>query len=77
MRLPLKLLHLHWDFGWRTDGTRAYYQCRCGARRVRRLPEAAMWVPQQPGWPALVDRHGRSIADTGWKQKQEAARERD
>jgi hypothetical protein len=43
----------------------AYYQCPCGARRVRRL-YTNMNGPVKQGWPRLVNSHGMPVRDTGW-----------
>lgn len=62
MRLP------HWihrDSRWRTHGIYAYYECRCGARRTRRLA-ANLAGPVAPGWPEPRDKHGRILDDSGW-----------
>jgi hypothetical protein len=61
-------VHLrHRDPDWQSDGIHAYYQCRCGARRVRRV-NARMSGPVERGWPQLTDRHGLPVFDTGWRQ---------
>lgn len=57
--------HLHWDAHWRNDGIFGLYQCRCGARRVRRVNYALMG-PIPHGWPPLEDRHGGPVNDSGW-----------
>lgn len=65
----MKLPHLfHRDPNWQQRGGYVYDQCKCGARRVRRVwTRGQFWcAPIDPGWPKLVDRHGRSINDTGW-----------
>lgn len=64
----MKLPHLfHRDPHWRLDawGHLALYECRCGARRVRQycLNRSG---PIPPGWPQLVDSHGRAVNDSGW-----------
>lgn len=63
----MKWPHLHSDPNWQQRGANAYYQCRCGARRVRRTSSRAL-SPTLPGWPILADHHGRSINDTGWRR---------
>jgi hypothetical protein len=64
MRLP----HLvHRDRNWQLDGLYAYYQCRCGARRVRWVVRS-LYGPGRDGWPELADQHGRQVDDTGWRR---------
>lgn len=63
----VRLPHLfHRDPDWQQRGPYAYYQCRCGARRVRHI---VVTLPGTilPGWPRLVDRHGRRVYDSGWR----------
>ncbi len=57
--------HIHWDRRWEERGLFVYYQCRCGARRIRRA--FLNWDgPAEPGWPPLRDKHGREVFDSGW-----------
>lgn len=56
----------HRDPNWESRGMHAYYQCRCGARRVRKVPWG-LAAPVEPGWPVLRDRHGRPSDDSGWQ----------
>lgn len=60
----MSLFHIHYDRDWQMDGSNALYECRCGARRVRRMYTGVYTVSS--GWPRLVDRHGRGVMDTGW-----------
>jgi hypothetical protein len=65
----MKLPHfIHRDPNWQQRGFYAYHQCRCGARRIRKVPWGHSG-PAEPGWPPLVDRHGRPITDSGWRQR--------
>jgi hypothetical protein len=57
--------HFHSDPNWRAGMVHAYYQCPCGARRVRRL-YTNMNGPVKQGWPRLVNSHGMPVRDTGW-----------
>jgi hypothetical protein len=59
--------HLHRDPDWQMAGANAYYQCRCGARRTRHVALRLM-SPVRPGWPSLMDRHGRLLLDSGWRR---------
>lgn len=64
----MKLPHLfHRDRHWQQRGLYVYYQCRCGARRVRRAV-LNHHGPVEPGWPPLADRHGQPVNDTGWRR---------
>lgn len=62
----MKFPHFHRDPDWQA-GTHAYYQCRCGARRTRRL-YSNLDGPERAGWPMLRDSHGMPVNDTGWKK---------
>lgn len=63
----MKLPHLfHRDPNWETRGFYAYYECRCGARRVRKVPWGHA-APVESGWPSLIDNRGRRLNDSGWK----------
>lgn len=64
--MKLRWFHIHTDRNWRA-GIHCYYQCRCGARRTRRLYRN-IDGPERAGWPILRDSHGMSIDDTGWKK---------
>jgi len=66
--MRLRLPHFHDDPDWQAD-LHAYYECRCGARRTRRL-YSNIDGPERPGWPRLSDRHGMPINDTGWVVEQ-------
>lgn len=57
--------HFHDDPHWRVRYVHAYYQCRCGARRVRRA-YVNQDGPVEAGWPDLVDSHGYPVDDSGW-----------
>lgn len=59
-------LHIHRDPNWQKRGVWACYECRCGARRVRRIVINLMG-PVPPGWPQPVDTHGVSRLDSGWQ----------
>lgn len=61
----MKWPHFHSDPNWQAGMVHAYYQCSCGARRVRRL-YTNMNGPTEQGWPRLVNSHGMQINDTGW-----------
>jgi hypothetical protein len=66
---------IHWfhrDRHWQADGINAYYQCRCGAQRVRRLNEFKIG-PVRAGWPPLQDQHGMPVTDTGWRKPRSRA----
>ena len=60
-----RLLHVHRDLDYQLRGVHYYYQCKCGARRVR-LAYTRMCGPVDPGWPQLTDRHGNPVRDSGW-----------
>jgi hypothetical protein len=65
----MKLPHLiHRDRRWQIRGLFAYYECRCGARRIRWV-NRGMCGPPEPGWPELQDKHGAEMYDSGWKRK--------
>ena len=68
IKLLRKLTHFHWDPDWQVTGANAYHECRCGARRVRRLSNRT-FSPVTPGWPSLVDRHGMPRFDSGWQRE--------
>lgn len=57
--------HIHRDPDWQDTGIFRLYECRCGAKRVRRV-SLRMYGPIPAGWPSLLDRHGRSVEDSGW-----------
>lgn len=57
--------HIHRDPNWVRRGANAYYECRCGRRRVREVL-INVASPVDPGWPALYNRHGMPVIDTGW-----------
>jgi hypothetical protein len=61
-----RLFHVHRDPDYRLSGVNVYMQCRCGARRMRR-GYRTLAGPTAQGWPALVDRHGFPVDDTGWR----------
>lgn len=61
----MKWPHFHSDPNWRVVGANAYYECRCGARRVRRA-YSNLGSPVEPGWPRMADSHGMPRNDTGW-----------
>jgi len=64
----VKLPHLiHRDPAWEIRGIHAYYECRCGARRVRRFYRNRSG-PTEQGWPQLTDRHGQPRDDSGWQR---------
>lgn len=65
MRVQLPHL-LHRDSSWQVRGIHAYYQCRCGARRVKRVV-TNLAGPIDAGWPRLLDAHGRPTTDSGWQ----------
>jgi hypothetical protein len=58
--------HIHYDPNWTVEGVNAYAQCRCGARRTRRA-FTNLAGPTKRGWPALVNRHGMPVPDSGWQ----------
>lgn len=62
------MIHFHRDPNWQIIGANAYYRCKCGAQRVR-MAYANIAGPVEPGWPDLIDKHGRSLHDTGWMKK--------
>lgn len=66
-------LHVHRDPNWQSNGIHAYYQCRCGARRVRRVSQT-MHGPMDHGWPSLTDRHGMPVTDSGWHRPSSSLR---
>jgi hypothetical protein len=62
-----RLLHRHYDPDWRRENVHDYFECRCGARRVRRAFANLDGPLTRPGWwPLLVDEHGRHLDDSGW-----------
>lgn len=61
----MRIFHVHRDRHWYMDGIYALYHCRCGARRVRWV-NRKMAGPVPVGFPALRDKHGRPVTDTGW-----------
>lgn len=63
----MRLFHWHRDRNWQTDGIHAFYECRCGARRVRWV-NLRIGAPLPAGWPGLSDKHGRDVTDSGWKR---------
>jgi hypothetical protein len=63
----MRFLHIHRDRYWQQRGLYAYYQCRCGARRVV-WTVRSMLGPVEHGWPELADKHGRQVTDTGWRR---------
>ena len=57
---------MHGDPDWAIRGSLRYDCCRyCGARKVSRAYANLMGVVA-PGWPRLVDRHGRAVMSSGW-----------
>ena len=73
----MKFPHLfHRDPDWQYRGVHIYYQCRCGARRVRQAH--ANWDgPAELGWPPLRDRHGVPVTDSGWRKMVPASTRKD
>ncbi|WP_327655710.1 hypothetical protein [Streptomyces sp. NBC_00483] len=66
--VTLHLPHLiHRDPHWQVMGAYAYYRCRCGAKRTRRLA-VHMFGPIAIGWPTPQDRHGRPVAVSRWQR---------
>lgn len=61
----MKWPHFHSDPNWELRNCNYYYQCSCGARRVKRAYRNMYGVIER-GWPRLVDGHGRPLNDTGW-----------
>lgn len=61
----MKLFHVHRDPRWKVRGVIAYYECKCGARRVHDA-HSNLSGPVEPGWPRMVDPHGRATRDSGW-----------
>lgn len=63
--------HVHGDGQWQVRGCWRYFQCKCGARRVRRH-YANLVGPVRPGWAGLLrDSHGQDLDDSGWVREPE------
>lgn len=58
-------MHFHRDPDFQLVGCWLYYECKCGARRVRRAYYNLMG-PSKPGWPLTRNKHGQPVDDTGW-----------
>lgn len=56
-------LHFHRDPDWQFDGV--FVRCRCGAKRIRWV-NRKLFGPVPDGFPSLQDRHGQTLADSGW-----------